>query len=216
MFTQPHWKQVWFQHSLQKSAANFFLQHIELATSKIPHAKAMEGPKTIYSAKGLLHAFAIGTGWKVEEKKKMKRREKLKKKKGKGMCFSPHKIKPYQWGVHCPTTEHTVKEQSASSQGFRENRVTTIYWERKALSHHDNTAKDAYKPAWGLFSYCPTFAWSSRRRAGHIFDRSHCLATQGSVTHINAKWEWATNRKDSSGAYRQDKKGVLGCSNVAN
>lgn len=89
MFTQPHWKQVWFQHSLQKSAANFFLQHIELATSKIPHAKAMEGPKTIYSAKGLLHAFAIGTGWKAEEKKKMKRREKLKKRREKE-CASPH------------------------------------------------------------------------------------------------------------------------------
>lgn len=36
-------------------------------------------------------------------------------------------------------------------------------------------------PVWGQFSCCPTSAWSSRRKAAHTSDRSHCPATLGSA-----------------------------------
>jgi hypothetical protein len=57
-------------------------------------------------------------------------------------------------------------------------------------------------PASGQFSYCPTFAWSSRRKADHTFGRNHCPTTQVSwqIKHTTGhmrsncgqrrKWYW--------------------------
>ncbi len=45
----------------------------------------------------------------------------------------------------------------------------------------EHQERDREVPVVGRSSYCPTSVWSSRRKAAHTSDRSHCPTIQGSV-----------------------------------